>query len=82
MFAGFAPTAQAVPTNCTTGVNGSTAGSHCAGGTGRHQVAITVLHINPSVGYVYNTGPWVSAGTTSSAYFPPGQIISIRVNTR
>ena len=82
LLAGFAPAAQAVPTGCTTRVNGSTAESRCTGGTGQHQIAITVLHVNPSVGYVYNTGPWVSPGQVSSAYIPPGTIISIRSNTR
>ncbi|MEV4369086.1 hypothetical protein AB0J71_18590 [Nonomuraea sp. NPDC049637] len=44
--------------------------------------ASTVLHVNPSVGYVYNVGPWVSPGQVSSATIPPGTIISIRVNKR
>ncbi|MFB4290224.1 hypothetical protein ACBI99_21460 [Nonomuraea sp. ATR24] len=82
LFAGLAPAAHAVPTGCTTSVNGSTASSHCTGGTGQHQVAITVLHVNPAVGYVYNVGPWVSPGAVSSATIPPGTIISLRVQTR
>ncbi|MEU4576557.1 MULTISPECIES: hypothetical protein [Nonomuraea] len=45
-------------------------------------MAITVLHVNPAVGYVYNVGPWVSPGAVSSATIPPGTIISLRVQTR
>ncbi|MEU1721671.1 hypothetical protein [Nonomuraea sp. NPDC005692] len=82
LLTGFAPAAHAVPDGCTSSVNGSTAESRCTGGTGQHQIAITVLHVNPAVGYVYNVGPWVSPGQVSSATIPPGTIISIRVNKR
>lgn len=77
-----ASAAHAIPDNCTTQVAGSTVSSHCASGTGEHQVAVTVLHVNPAVGYVYNVGPWQPAGVTSTAALPPGTIVSLRVNRR
>ncbi|MER7132938.1 hypothetical protein [Streptosporangium saharense] len=82
LLVGGAAGANAAPDNCTVSTSGSYASSHCASGSGQHQIAITVLHANPSVGYVYNTGPWVSAGATSTAYIPPGTIVSIRTNKR
>ncbi|MEV7009485.1 hypothetical protein [Streptosporangium sp. NPDC051022] len=81
-LAAGASTAHAAPENCTVSVSGSYASSYCPSGSGQHQVAITVLHANPSVGYVYNVGPWQPAGATSTAYIPPGTIISLRVNKR
>ncbi|MER6170031.1 hypothetical protein [Streptosporangium sp. NPDC001681] len=77
-----ASTAHAIPDNCITQVAGSTVSSYCASGTGEHQVAVTVLHVNPAVGYVYNVGPWQPAGVTSTATLPPGTIVSLRVNKR
>ncbi len=82
LLAGTAPAANALPDNCTTSVSGSTASSYCTSGTGEHRVAVTVLHVNPAVGYAYNVGPWEPAGVVSSAYIPPGTIISLRVERR
>ncbi|MEV6983573.1 hypothetical protein AB0M95_20280 [Sphaerisporangium sp. NPDC051017] len=82
LLIGTAPAALAVPTNCSTSSTPATVSSYCATGTGEHQVAVTVLHVNPMVGYVYSVGPWVPAGQTSTAQLPPGQIVNLRVNTR
>ncbi|MEU7000116.1 hypothetical protein [Nonomuraea sp. NPDC046570] len=80
---GASPAAQAIPDNCSTSQpTASTVASFCAGGTGQHQVAVTVLHVNPAVGYVYNEGLWQPPGTASTASLPPGTIISLRVNRR
>ncbi|MFD0887015.1 hypothetical protein ACFQ08_20915 [Streptosporangium algeriense] len=74
--------ANAAPDNCTVSTSGSHASSYCASGTGQHRVGVTLLHANPSVGYVYSVGPWVSAGATSTASLPPGTIVSLRTEKR
>jgi hypothetical protein len=81
-FTAASPAAHAVPTECYATQSGNIAESHCAGGTGEHQVAVTVLHVNPMVGYVANFGPWVPAGTVSRATIPPGTVVSLRVHVR
>ncbi|WP_055478026.1 hypothetical protein [Sphaerimonospora mesophila] len=84
LVAGTAPAAHATPTGCTTSVTSdtATATAHCTGGTGQYRVAVSVLHANPSVGWVANWGPWVTAGNDSSCYVPPGTIMSLRVEKR
>ncbi|MFF4417185.1 hypothetical protein ACFYY8_32080 [Streptosporangium sp. NPDC001559] len=82
LLIGGASGANAAPENCKVSTSGSYASSYCASGTGQHRVGVTILHANPSVGYVYSVGPWVSAGATSTAYLPPGTIVSLRTEKR
>ncbi|GAA0953719.1 hypothetical protein [Nonomuraea longicatena] len=81
-FVATSPAAHAVPTECYATQNGNIAESYCANGTGEHQVAVTVLHVNPMVGYVANWGPWVPAGSVSRATIPPGTVVSLRFHVR
>ncbi|MFI6497327.1 hypothetical protein [Nonomuraea typhae] len=80
---GASPAAHAIPENCTTSQPAvNRVAGYCATGTGEHQVAVTVLHVNPAVGWVANVGPWVPAGQVSEAGLPPGTIMSLRINKR
>ncbi|MFI9551391.1 hypothetical protein [Nonomuraea endophytica] len=83
-FMSVSPSAHAIPENCTSSHQpaANTVSSHCSSGTGEHQVAVTLIHVNPMVGYVATTGPWVAVGQTSVASLPPGTIVSLRVNRR
>lgn len=74
--------AQATLDNCTTWIANGYAYGTCAGGTGEQHIRVTVQHVNPQVGFVFNDGPWVGAGATSAASIPPGTVLSYYVVKR
>ncbi|WP_053913208.1 hypothetical protein [Streptomyces sp. TP-A0875] len=76
-----APTAQALPDNCTIS-SGSTLSSLCTGGTGQHRIRAVLNAPDPRLPQRIVLGDWAPVGQASVAANPwgPGSVAGVWVD--